>query len=304
MSKKIFIIYIHLIILLKILSCQDKIIPISLGETIKGQFPLDESHKYYSLTIPKNASNHLLIISTHEDSEISLNTRESFSDPDFYISKKNKYPSSKRSAEWYSEQYGADIMSIPAESVNENDVFYIGMYCQFKCKYFLKIITGKETEINLNQYYNIKLKPQESMNYKIKISQSFDKLKVLAYSFSSSKFKIFMNKNSPSSANSYKVIPCWDSGYAIIIKKNTEQYCENCEYHLIIHNGENKDLNAINDIFILILTEEKDVSRNMNDLFPIFDALESNSKTCFNFNITEKQKINEKLILDLTIFSF
>ena len=85
MSKKIFIIYIHLIILLKILSCQDKIIPISIGETIKGQFPLDESHKYYSLTIPKNASNHLLIISTHEDSEISLNTRESFSDPDFYI---------------------------------------------------------------------------------------------------------------------------------------------------------------------------------------------------------------------------
>ena len=55
MSKKIFIIYIHLIILLKILSCQDKIIPISIGETIKGQFPLDESHKYYSLTIPKNA---------------------------------------------------------------------------------------------------------------------------------------------------------------------------------------------------------------------------------------------------------
>ena len=90
MSKKILLIYLQLI-LLKILFCQE-IIPISIGETIKGEFPLDESHKYYSLKIPKIASNNLLIISTHEDSETSLNTRESFSDPDFYISKKNKYP--------------------------------------------------------------------------------------------------------------------------------------------------------------------------------------------------------------------
>ena len=111
-----------------------------------------------------------------DTSSIKENMKGSFSDPDFYISKTNKYPSSKRTSEWYSEQYGADIMSIPAESVNENDVFYIGMYCQFKCKYFLKIITGKETEINLNQYYNIKLKPQESMNYKIKITHLLIKL--------------------------------------------------------------------------------------------------------------------------------
>ena len=194
MSKKIFILYFQFILISFILS--QEIIPISIGQTIQGEFPLDESHKYYSLKIPKNASNHLLIITTHEDSATTANTRESFSDPDFYISKKNKYPSSKRSAEWLSEQYGADIMSIPAESVNENDIFYIGMYCQFKCRYFLKIETGKETEINLNQYYNVKLKPQESMNYKIKITQDFEKLKVLSYSFSSGKFKIFMNKNS------------------------------------------------------------------------------------------------------------
>ena len=300
MSKKILLIYLQLI-LLKILFCQE-IIPISIGETIKGEFPLDESHKYYSLKIPKIASNNLLIISTHEDSETSLNTRESFSDPDFYISKKNKYPSSKRSSEWFSEQYGADIMSIPSESVKENDIFYIGMYCQFKCKYFLKITTGKETEINLKEYYNIKLKSQESMNYKIKITEPFDKLKVLAYSFSNKKFKIFMNKNSPSSANSYKVIPCWDAGYAIIIKKNTKEYCTNCEYHIIIYNGENSE-NEINDIYILATTEEKYMSRNMNDLFPVFDALESDSKTCFNFNITERQKRYEKLILDLVVFS-
>ena len=110
------------------------IVPIKIGQVIKGEMPLDESHKYYSLTIPKNESNRLLIITTHEDSSINIDTKSSFSDPDFYISKRNKFPSSRRSSEWFSEQYGGDVLSIPAESVEENDVFYIGMYCQFKCR--------------------------------------------------------------------------------------------------------------------------------------------------------------------------
>ena len=160
MSKKILLFLYIQFIILSISNCQE-IIPISIGQEIKGSFLLDESHKYYSLTIPKNASNHLLIITTKEDSSIQDNMKGSFSDPDFYISKKNKYPSSKRSAEWFSEQYGSDIMSIPSESVKENDVFYIGMYCQFKCRYFLKIETGKETEIKLNEMYNLKLKQHE-----------------------------------------------------------------------------------------------------------------------------------------------
>ena len=302
MSKKIIILYLHFILLS--LSLSDKIIPISLGETIKGEFPLDESHRYYSLTIPKEASKNLLIIKTHEDSAIKSDMKDAFSDPDFYISKKNKYPSSRRSSEWFSEQYGSDIMSIPSEAVNENDVFYIGMYCQFKCRYFLKIEIGKESEINLGEYYNIKLKPYETMNYKIKIKQDFEKLKVLSYSFTNGKFRIFMNKNSPSSANTYKVIPCWDTGYAIIIKRsNIEQYCTNCEYHIIVSNGENEDSNKINDIYLLVSTEEKYESRNLNKLYPIFDALEMDSKTCFNFNITQNQKLYEKLIIDLVVYS-
>ena len=304
MSKKIFIIYIHLIILLKILSCQDKIIPISLGETIKGQFPLDESHKYYSLTIPKNASNHLLIISTHEDSETSINTRESFSDPDFYISKKNKYPSSRSSSEWYSEQYGADILSIPAESVLENEVFYIGMYCQFKCRYFLKIETSIESELKLKGYNYLRLKNHESMNYKIKIEKDFEKLKVMAYSVTGGKFKIFMNKNAPSSANTYRVIPSWDNGYVIIVKKDTKEYCSNCEYHIIVHNEEeNEGKSEFNEIILSVKTTESELVQNLNNFRTIYDALESNSRSCFNFNITERQKNNEKLILDLVVFS-
>ena len=259
-----------------------KIIPISFGQIIKGEMPLDESHRYYSLTIPKNESNKILIITTHEDNSEGKDTKSSFSDPDFYISKKNKYPSSKRSSEWYSEQYGADVLSIPSESVGENDIFYIGMYCQFKCKYYLKIETGYETEIKLNEYNYFRLKSHETMNYKIKIQKEFQKLKVLSYSMTNSNFKIFMNQNAPSSANTYRVIPSWDNGYVIIIKNDMKEYCTKCEYHIIIHNEENEGKEAINEIALYASTEEKNIEFNLNNFNIIYDALDINSKVYFN----------------------
>ena len=302
-SKKYFFILFSLFIIFLNINAQE-IIPINIGQVIKGEMPLDESHKYYSLTIPRNASNRLLILNTHEDSSIGKDTKSSFSDPDFYISKKNKFPSSRRSSEWYSEQYGADIMSIPAESVGENDIFYIGMYCQFKCKYFLKIESSIESELKLNGYNYLRLKPHEAMNYKIKIEKDFEKLKVMAFSGSGAKFKIFMNKEAPSSANTYRVIPSWDNGYVIIVKKDTKEYCTNCEYHIIVHNEEeSEEKSELNEIILSANTEEKDLVHNLNNFRMVFDALESNSRSCFNFNITERQKNKEKLILDLVVFS-
>ena len=140
-------IFIILILSFLSLTYSQKIESIKIGQIVKGKLLFDEGHNYYQLKIPRNESNRILIITTSEDSSINDNTKDSFSDPDFYISKKNKYPSSRRSSEWYSEQYGSDILTIPAESVGEDDIFYIGIYCQFKCKYFLKVETGFENEI-------------------------------------------------------------------------------------------------------------------------------------------------------------
>ena len=276
---------------------------IKLAQICKGSMPLDESHKYYKLTIPKNESNQVLIISTQEDSTTNKDMKDSFSDPDIYISKKNKYPSSRKSSEWFSEQYGSDILSIPSESVAAGDVFYIGMYCQFKCKYFLKVKTGKETEVILNEYYGMQLKPKEVMNYKIKINKDFEKLKVMAYSVTGGKFKMFMNKNSPSSANTYKVIPSWVRGYVILIQRNSREYCTNCEYHVIIHNDEDEESSEINQIFFYAGIEDKNIEYNLEPYNKINDALEDNSKICYNFNITEKEKREEKLIIDISVFS-
>ena len=275
---------------------------IKIGQIVKDIMPLDESHKYYMLTIPKNESKRVLILSTHEDSSTSKSYKDSFSDPDFYISKKNKYPSSRKSSEWFSEQYGSDILSIPSESVEENDIFYIGMYCQYKCRYFLKIETGIETEVKLKEYNYINLKPKETMNYKIKIKKDFDKLKVIAYSVSGGKFKIFINQNAPSSANTYNVIPSWESGYVILIKKDSIEYCTNCEYHIIIHNEEDED-NGVNEILFYAGTEDRDYKYILGSNNKIYDTMEEDSKTCYNFNITKREKDNEKLIIDIVVYS-
>ena len=89
---------------------------ITLNEPIKGTMELDESHEYFVLKIPEGVRNKVLVLITHQDSDSDLSKDDDtlFSDPDFYISKIHKYPSSRLSSEWYSQRYGADIITIPS----------------------------------------------------------------------------------------------------------------------------------------------------------------------------------------------
>ena len=304
-SKNLSIQMLFFIFILSFLSLtySQKIETIKIGQVVKGKSIFDEGHNYYQLKIPRNESNRILIITTSEDSSINKNTKDSFSDPDFYISKINKYPSSKRSSEWFSEQYGSDILTIPAESVEEDDIFYIGVYCQFECKYFLKVETGLENEIYLKEYNFLRLREKETMNYKIKIKEDFETLKVMAISTFGGKFKFYMHQRLPSSVNTYKVIPSWENGYVIIIKKNSPEYCTNCEYHIIIHNEDDQSMGKVNDIVLYSVAENYEHEMNLEPSQKIYDALESNSKSCYSFNITEREKRSEKLIIDLVVYS-
>ena len=304
-SQKSTSLNIFIILILSLLSqiyCQ-KIEEIKIGQKVRGSMILDEGHKYYKLTIPRNESNRILIIYTTEDSSLKDDIKDSFSDPDFYVSKKNKYPSSVRSSEWYSEQYGSDILTIPAESVHQDDTFYIGMYCQYKCKYILNVETGLETELSIGETNFLRLNPKETMNYKIKITKEFEVLKVMAISEYGGKFKIFMNRKSPSSANTYKVMPSWENGYVIMVRKDSYEYCINCEYHIIIHNEENNEESGINSIILYAVAEEKDFKTNIEPFGKVYDAIEEESRACFNYNITEKEKMTEILIIDIVVYS-
>ena len=161
---------ISLLLLFSQISSQ-KIKDLTIGKPISGRMEIDESHEYFKLVIPKAFKGKLLQITTKQNKDEEIKEDEPFSDPDVYVSKINKYPSSPRSAEWYSERYGSDVLTIPAESLNPDDVLYIGMYCQFKCRYHLNIKESKETEIFLEEYNFITLQPHETINYKLYIEK-------------------------------------------------------------------------------------------------------------------------------------
>ena len=283
--------------------------PFSLNQTIKnitldvpitGTMELDESHEYFLLKIPENVNNKVLVFTTSQESETELSKDDDtlFSDPDFYISKINKYPSSRLSSEWYSQRYGADIITVPSGSVHGGDIFYVGMYCQFKCRYYLKSYVTFEITIYPNVGYIVNLQPGETGNLKLPIQEEFDELKVIVHYRQKGKIRVFMSKEMPTTQNSFNVVPSWIYGYSIIVKKDTKDYCFKCDYHIFIKN---EGKNTIYNLLIMPIIQKKRFPLRTH--LPLYDTMDKNDKRCYSFPINEEEKQKEKLIIQITMHS-
>ena len=267
-QTKFNLIFLSLLLFISQISSQ-KIKDLKIDSPLTGRMEIDESHEYFKLVLPESIKGKILQITTKQNKEEEIKEDEPFSDPDVYVSKINKYPSSPRSAEWYSERYGSDVLTIPTESLNPNDVLYIGMYCQFKCRYHLNIKESTESEIILGQYNFITLQPHETINYKLYIDKEFDELNVVAFS-NNGKFRIFMNKKAPSSQNTFNVIPSWSNGYVFQVKKEKkEQYCTQCYYHIVVHNDGEEVINSLT-----LYTNFPDKTFNLKPEILLYDAVE------------------------------
>ena len=259
---------------------------------------LDESHEYFLLKIPEGKNNQVLVFTTHQKSELPKDDDTLFSDPDFYVSKINKYPSSRLSSEWYSQRYGADIVTVPANSVHEGDIFYIGMYCQFKCRYYLSSYLTKEITISTGIGYILNIRPGETGNLKLPIKTDFEKLKVIIHFHQRGKIRVFMSKDSPSTQNSFNVVPSWVYGYSIIVKKNTKNYCTNCDYHIFIKN---EGKNTVYNLLIMPIIQEQRMQ--LRTFMPLYETMDKNERRCYSFPVNKDEKLKEKLILQLTMYS-
>ena len=131
--------------------------PLKLNELIKGKMDENESREYFELKLPDNIKPGDLLVFTVKESRKGIREGdEIFSDPDIYISKSNRFPSNREEASWYSERYGNDILTIPSYVVEPNEVFYVCMYCQYKCRYELYSYLSKEATAEIGKYYDIK----------------------------------------------------------------------------------------------------------------------------------------------------
>ena len=273
---------------------------LKLEKKIKGRMDEDESREYYELKLPSIVPKGSLLVFTVKESRIGIKEGEEiFSDPDIYVSKTNKYPSNKEDASWYSERYGNDILTIPSYEVESNEVFYVCMYCQYKCRFILNSYLSKEAPAQVGKFYDIVLSKKSSMSYTLYVppNKNEEELTVIAHNPSLKNFRIYMAKESPSSQNTFTIIPSFDGGYAISVSKYSKDYCTDCYYHILFQTEEENVKINFNAFFQSTLTKIN--SGNIN-----YDFVKAGSKRCYKYDTSPINNIyNSKLIINLNLFS-
>ncbi len=289
--------------LLSLLLCDSdkKLKSIELNEKIKGKMNKDDSREYYELKLPKEIPPESLLIFTVKESRKGIKDGEElFSDPDIYISKTRKYPSNREEAEWFSERYGNDILTIPSYAGSKEEIFYICMYCQYKCRYELTSYLSKEVPATIGKYYTFSISKKSSINYALYVpeNQNKEELNVIAYNPSLSNIRIFMAKESPSSQNTFQIIPTWNGGYLIPVSKFNTDYCTNCTYHILFQTEEEEQVDIqFTAYFQSTLTQIKTGN-------PINDAVKGGEKRCYYFDTSNTDNLyNSKLIISVNLFS-
>lgn len=72
------------------------------------------------------------------------------SDPDVYISRKNKYPTSSKDAEWYCVREGSETCVLHRGEFTEGETFYVGVHCVRECEYTLRVWLGNIIDLTEN----------------------------------------------------------------------------------------------------------------------------------------------------------
>ena len=301
--KNIFISFLIIIINIISFKCDNsnqKIEILKLNDPIYDKLTNDDSLNYYQLRISEKVEKDNILIFTVKQSfkDIKIND-ELFSDPNIYISKSYPYPSNKEEADWYSDQYGNDILSIPNHALGKDEMFYIGLHCPKKCNYELKAYLSNEIELELGRIYYIKIPKKSTQSYFIKINQDikYEELNVIANCPTLKSYKIFMSRDSPSSQNSFKVNPSWGGGYSINIDKKNDNFCKNCTYHILLETQND-------DVQIQLNIYGKNHLTNIKMSKPIFDAVKKDSNRCYRFPVSEEDINNkEQIIIQTTLYS-
>ena len=273
---------------------------IELNQKIKGKMDKNDSREYFELKLPNEIPPGSLLVFTVKESRKGVREGEElFSDPDIYVSKSMKFPSNREEAEWYSERYGNDILTIPSYAVDKEEIFYVCMYCQYKCRYELYSYLSKEAPAVVGKYYTFTLTKKSSLSYALYVpeNQNKEELNVIANNPSFKNFRIFMAKDSPSSQNTFPIIPSWTGGYVISVSKYNKQYCTDCTYHILFQTEEDQ-------IDIQFTAYYQSTLTQINSGDPVNDAVKAGSKRCYSFDTSNRDNIyNSKIVISANLFS-
>ena len=173
------------------------------------------------------------------------------------------------------------------------------MYCQFKCRYELYSYLSKEVPAEIGKYYSITLTKKSSVSYSLYVpnNPNQEELNVVANNPTLKNFRVFMAKESPSSQNTFQIIPSWTGGYVITVNKFNKQYCNDCIYHILFQTEEEKINISFHAFFQSTLTKLTSGS-------PINDAVKINTKRCYYFDTSNIDNLyKSKLVISINLFS-
>ena len=95
-----------------------------------------ESYKFYQMTLGPRYS------TGTQNMVFKVLATAFLSDPDIYISKKNKYPTSSKDAEWYCVREGSETCVLHRGEFTAGETFYFGVHCVHECEYTLRVWLG------------------------------------------------------------------------------------------------------------------------------------------------------------------
>ena len=285
----------NIIFLLSLLtSFSSATIDLSLDSVIKDSLP-DKTYAYYKLKLPvfnEDETKFLLVEARRNEEQDFLDNV--FSDPNLYISTTEIYPGPNQNT-WSSNRFGDEIISINQNYVKSGALFYISIYCEFKCNYILDAKLYNNYEMKADKLYTISMIQDDVIKVTFKTKKNFNIIKINCVSFRMKPFRVFLSKKDPSSSNTLPSNPIFINGYYFLIQKGDEYYAEEQKYEVLIENKEFKQ-----DLLFWINYDNEDIK--INELSPLFGSSSANSGNCYYFNI-DKQNQNKNIIISTTLFN-
>ena len=268
---------------------------IRINDTLQGEILEKDSYAYYSTSIPTDISPNTFYLIIQVTSIQSENT---YNEPIFVISNSEKYPTFSNAD--YQSINGNEIIAIPSNEVYSFIHFYIGVYCEDKCKFNIKVHLARILyNIKEERFYNINLKPNENLVYVFhNDKKNFEQIKFLFNSNDIKKnYKVYISREPEIIKNSIEIISVWGSGKTGIITKNDKNlYCTECDYYILINNKE--EIEKINlNFFITYPLKEIDISHGGI----IQETIKKYGEQCYTV-LLKKNFDFENLLINLVIY--
>jgi len=180
--------------------------------------------------------------------------------------------------------------------VFQDEIFYIGVYCEKKCNFELLAKLEEEFEIQDGIMYKAFIAKEDALSFRLKTKPDYEEIEIVAFSPTMGAFKIFVRpQKRPSSQNTIQAIPSWVGAYSVNVVKGSKDYCSDCFYYIVL-TAEQKPV----EVFFYAKYETTITTLRSDE--PVFSAIKPFQTHCYQYDIdTEDRK--ENVIVQTVMFS-